>query len=160
MSLTSENINHTFYKALNLKNDVQAYQGKWVNISLQAWVNYVSNELSNIANESTINLDKYFVDFLVNKIFDADYKAGCFYEVYERRRQDEIEEILSTLNLNDNEVALFKSNVEYIDKTSSNPSICEDCGIEFPSESGHIIQSLAIEGKELCQRCFTLCFIE
>jgi hypothetical protein len=158
MNIASDNINNIFYKALNLSHDVTTYEGKWVQIHLQSWIDYASNSLANITSSDTVKLERLFVDFLKNKIFEANYGSGCFYEIYERRRQDEARVILSSLNLNDDDLSYFKNSVEIIDDESYSISICEECDTEFSNRSSHLIHSLAIGGQELCHSCFNSYF--
>lgn len=156
MSLVSKYINNIFHQVLNVSNETQAFHGKWVCITLDEWLSYAKEKsLFEATCLLTTNFKKHFFDFLIEKINVCGYGAGNFYEIYEQRRQEEIEIFLSNINLSDNEITDFKKNVDYVEDNGSFLSKCEFCDIDIPN--GNIHLSLQLEGKILCNSCLSSC---
>lgn len=152
-------ISDVFYKTLKIQhNEPTKVNGGWVSLELDGWLSFANNQsINHAATGSLSDLTLCFLDFLKEKINDGGYGAGCHYELYEERRQEEIEIFLAKLNLTDEESRYFKKKIEYIDNFTSFMSPCNDCENEVsPHESA---MSLQMEGEDLCSICLNKRYI-
>tara|TARA_Y100000588_G_C13984204_1_gene808594 strand:- start:397 stop:876 length:480 start_codon:yes stop_codon:yes gene_type:complete len=153
MKLVTQHIFDAFYQTLNIsEHESEEFHGMWVSITLDEWLSYAKEKsLFDATCILTTNVKKHFCDFLIKKIYDCCYGSGSYYEIYEQRRQEEIEIFLSKLHLSENATIYFKEKVEYIGDFCSFSSKCEQCEEEVSPKI--IAMSLQVDGKELCTSC-------
>lgn len=153
MKLVIQYIFDAFYQTLNIsEHDSKEFHGMWVSITLDEWLSYAKEKsLFDATCILTTNFKKHFSDFLIEKINNCSYGSGSYYEIYEQRRQEEIELFLSKLHLRENAAIYFKEKVEYIEDFGSFTSKCEHCEKDVSPKI--IAMSLQIEGEVLCTSC-------
>ena len=131
-------------------NDI--FQGHWVTVSFEEWKTHLKKKaLDNKLITSVSCLKLEFLDFVIEKIKHNRYGASCDYELFEQRRQEEIELFLSDFTLTAEESAYFKERVGFIEDFSPYATFCSDCDGEVSAFAS--AKSLQMEGVELCSHC-------
>ena len=158
MNQVHNDFHEVFYQTLKINNhESYRFDGQWVSLSLDEWLLYVETQSFDINTFNVaLNLKRYFLDFVIEKINNANYGAGCHYELYEQRHQAEIEIFLSQLNLTDDESHFFKEKVGYEDDFNPFMIPCDECDEEVSPHASAM--SIQLEGRELCYSCLSACY--
>lgn len=153
---SQQNISKAQNTFINLTgNEDTTVQGGWVSVSLHEWIVYLEQKVC--VNHSLMTdewLRHEFLNFIIQALDNCSYGAGCNYELYEERKQDDIQFFLSTLLLTPEESRYVKQESGYIDDFSPYVMICSKCGNEDAAIAS--AKSLQREGIELCTQCFNV----
>lgn len=122
----------------------------WNTYSLVGFMKYLEGkDISNLSNK---NIRKACIDYIIFNNSHNNYGDGQFFEIYENRRQTDLNELLSCLTLYECEVQYLKSGSDFYEGDEYF-QYCEECEEKLSSDQGCI--SLQIEGRILCNSCFT-----
>lgn len=153
MNLEQKSIQDKFNKTLQLTtNNRNEFHGYWLSLTLDELASYI--ELKLHMNAIELN-QKHFIlnllDCIAEKINSSDFGSITHYELYEQRRQAEIELFLSALMISEEDKRYFKDKVEYIEEFSSFVAQCADCSKEVLPHAAALSEQM--EGVELCTSC-------
>lgn len=134
------------FGASTLSNEIRSM---WNIFSLSEFQKYIAD--NHITSVSVCDARKSCIDYIVQTTFKNSYGSGQHYELYEERRQDDLNAIIDLIDLTDDEMKYFKDKSEHCDDFQSFCVKCEDCGSEVsPYEDA---QSLSMESQSLCYSC-------
>jgi len=139
-------------KATHVYHNIAAesIDGTWNEFSLNDWVLNVENQKPDDSYNPQC-LRVALLDYFIEKANKCTYGASCDYELFEERKQAEIETLLLTLSLSDDKKRIFKEKTGFIEESSPYEMICEKCGTKDSAFAS--AKSIEIEAMELCKGC-------